>query len=215
MGRIGDFFKRILNRKDNNNNNIKARSSVPNYEDTQDLNLYYGSGASAHVKFDDELTRVMLNDGTYKELQRARVMYINPDNSLFSKDVLLEPINTKEYYKDLTKTNLPLIKGFFEQNQVRSLDTDYIGYIGKNEDGTYNRSYDNKFKQIYKEMYKQKSKEDNARYNDAQEQKDKAFREELMNKTEKYGVHYKKDHAQYLGNITKSKDDDKSFPEYI
>lgn len=221
MGRISDFFKRIRNGKNKNVN--MAQSSIPNYEDRHDLNLYYKSGASAHVKFEDELTSLMLNDGTYKELQKAIIQYIKPDGSFESKDVFLEPINltydngvtvnTKDYYKALTKSDLSLIKGFFEENQVRSLDTNYIGYIGQNNDGTYNRSYDNSFKQIYKSMSKQKFEENKERYKEEQKQKDKTFREELMERTEKYGVNYKTCHAQYLGKEPESKEIDEGSYE--
>lgn len=64
--------------------------------------------------------------------------------------------NTKEYFKELAKSNNGLVKGFFEQNSVNAMETNYIGSIGKDENGKPNRNLDHAFVKKYKRILESK-----------------------------------------------------------
>lgn len=91
--------------------------------------------------------------------------------------------DTKNYFQSLSQTNRGLVKGFFEQNSVNSMDTNYIGIIGQNSDGQYNRTMDYKFLDKYKEIVKAE-KEQKVRDAEIRKQKeDNQFRSSLQEGT--------------------------------
>lgn len=122
MGRIRDFFSKMKT-----NQNIE-NSSASRYEFSYDLQLDYRSGIHADIKFDDELTSVMLPNHTLKSLQRIKIKYLRQDGSFEQKDFYVEPItqtlqdgtvinNTREYFKQMKEINKPVVKGFLQKSK--------------------------------------------------------------------------------------------------
>lgn len=206
MGRIKDFFSKFG--KKNSTKNVNSN----NLQNMYDIVLQYKSGTQANIKFSDELTRVELPDGSFKMLQGAKITYIEPNSEFSSKDVLLEPISytgsdgnlvdTKQYYNQLMNSNMPLIKGFFQKEQISNIPTNYIGYIGQDANGKYNRSYDNSFNKMYKTIIEQEQYRKDLESLEYQKQ----FDEELRSKVQDISVHYKTSHSEYLGKYVDSKE---------
>lgn len=172
MGIIRNFFRKITGRKSQENKQT-------NYQDPSqpDLYLYYSSGETGTVKFGDQRTFV-LEDGTQKLMQEATIVFEQLDGQQGSrfevKNVLLEPmymydqngnpyLDTKGYYQQFNANHPGTIKGFFQRRTIESMENNYIGYIGQNQDGTYNRSYDSKFRDYYRRLKEyQKQLENNS-----------------------------------------------------
>jgi len=95
--------------------------------------------------------------------------------------------NTKEYYKELAKLNNGLVKGFFEQNSVDAMETNYIGSIGHDENGRPNRSLDHafvrKYKQILQDEKVNKRMETVEREQNKRAAEDNRFRDGLIKET--------------------------------
>ena len=95
-------------------------------------------------------------------MQEVRVMYVQ-NGKFAEKQIYMDPhvgqdengnniYNTKEYFQALALSNNGLAKGFFEQNSVNAMDTNYIGSIGQDENGRPNRSIDHAFLRKYKQI---------------------------------------------------------------
>lgn len=213
MGRIRDFFSKMKT-----NQNIE-NSSASRYEFSYDLQLDYRSGIHADIKFDDELTSVMLPNHTLKSLQKIKIKYLRQDGSFEQKDFYVEPItqtlqdgtvinNTREYFKQMKEINKPVVKGFFAKEQVEELGTDYLGYIGKDSNGNYNRSFDMNFKYIYNGVYRNRQEQKRREQEQFHLQKEESLRRELANQVQKE-PHYKTSHAEDLSKYR----DRNTFPQ--
>jgi hypothetical protein len=143
-------------RKNKNNEKSKKNEVQQNNIPINDIDLKYSSGTNATVNFGN----VIDYDG--KHLQEVDVIYTD-DGKFVANKIYMDPhigtdesgkniYNTKEYFTELAMSNKGLVKGFFEKNSVNSMETNYIGSIGKDSQGKYNRSIDHTFLKKYKEI---------------------------------------------------------------
>lgn len=145
---IRDFFRRNKS-NEQNVNYIEQKKSY-------DCSLQYSSGIRAGVTFMN-IEDVTLDDGTIKRLQKVHVIYCKPDSTFEGKNMYMDPITdengnniTKESYLGLLAQNQPLVKGFFEREQVTKQPTNYIGHIAYNDQGKAYRGKDVNFERSYK-----------------------------------------------------------------
>lgn len=181
---LKDFFKRMKRKKDNTSVN----------KEEPDCYLSYKSGIRADISFKG-LEEVSLDDGTKKLLQKVYVLYNNSDKTFEGKDYYIEPLIdqngndvTKESYMQLEKYNLPLLKGFFEKSQTNNQPTNYLGYIGYDQNNNPYRAKDVNFERSYKEHL------DRKRTMEAYE-REGSFRDELNNMINNGTINVKPDHA--------------------
>jgi|GEM_PF-2545636 len=175
MGFFDSFRK---NKKDNIQQN-----NVP----SNDIELKYSSGIDANVNFGN----VVDYDG--KHLQEANIMYTDNGKFVVSKFYMDPHIgtdpdgnniyNTKEYFTDLATSNKGLVKGFFENNSVNSMETNYIGSIGKDSQGNYNRSIDHAFLKKYKEIVELEKQQKILEAESKRLAEDDKFRNSLIEET--------------------------------
>ena len=90
----------------------------------------------------------MLENGQYKVVQNVSLAYLEKNGRTMFKRISIDPIilqdksgnyvyDSKTYYE-----NMSLIKGFFSKESIESIPNNYIGHIGLDEKGNYNREYD-------------------------------------------------------------------------
>ncbi|MEG2348665.1 MAG: hypothetical protein RSB67_03355 [Clostridia bacterium] len=187
---IMDFLKR------------KKETQEEPEENKEKFILNYSSGQKAEIDF-GEIEQV-----EEKLLQKINIMYIEKNQSFKGKSYYVEPINlqraengdlineTEQYYKNLAKQNISLTKGFFKGEELDKLSTDYIGFIGQDEDGKYNRSYDNEFLVKYKDHYNELQAQKQAQNDTNNQKKDDDFMSDLKSRVEE--PHIKTSHAQIL-----------------
>lgn len=161
--------------------------------DNLDCRLNYKSGISADISFKD-IEQISLDNGNMKMLQAVNVMYNMPDHTFKSKKYYMDPIFndngeniTKESYLSLIDSNKPLLKGFFEKNQIDNEHTNYIGSIGYNDSGKPFRKKDIIFERAYKIML------------DRKKEKNEIFNNELRSNVNKE-PYIKTSHAEDLSN---------------
>jgi len=175
MGFFDSFRK---NKKDE-----LQQDNIPN----NDIDLKYSSGTNATVNFGN----VIDYDG--KHLQEVDVMYIDDGKFVVNK-IYMDPhigtdqdgkniYNTKEYFTDLVTSNKGLVKGFFEKNSVNSMETNYIGSIGKDSDGKYNRSMDHTFLNKYKVIEQAQKDQKRLEAESKRLAEDDKFRNSLIEET--------------------------------
>ena len=128
-----------------------------------------------------------------KHLQEVNVMYTTDGKFVVNK-IYMDPhigtdqegkniYNTKEYFTDLAISNKGLVKGFFEKNSVNSMETNYIGSIGKDSQGNYNRSMDHVFLRKYKEIVNAEKDQKRLEAENRIKAENDKFRDSLKDKT--------------------------------
>lgn len=149
----------ILSRFKPKENNKVSNQQGNNYERKYDIKLKYISGITAEALFSG-VEQIDLGDGTYKNLEGVNITYFfKKDGSFEGKKYYMEPVFdengndiTKESYYNIQYTNMPLVKGFFEKEQIDQEPTNYIGMIAYNKDGKPIRDKDRDFERRYKKL---------------------------------------------------------------
>lgn len=184
---IMDLFKRRMKKNDN----ITVNKVDP------DCSLSYKSGVKADISFKG-IEEVLLDDGTKKLLQKVYVLYNNPDKTFEGKDYYMEPVIdqngndvTKESYMQLENYNLPLLKGFFEKSQTNNEPTNYLGYIGYDQNNKPYRAKDVNFERSYKGHLDRKRAREG-------EKNELIFQQELREKCNGISVHIDNDQPEDL-----------------
>lgn len=112
---------------------------------------------------------------------------------------------TEQYYRNLASQNMSLVKGFFLKDQIDKLENGYIGYIGTDMKGQYNRSFNPNTKAYYNKKLYEKNREYNIRH----ELSEKAYSEEKIAEAAKKDINVdmypehkltKEDYDRYYSN---------------
>ena len=149
MGILGFFGK--------NNKATPTPTSNNRYSDfnKSDLSLSYKSGVKTEISFLG-VEQIQLDDGTIKKLEGVKINNDMPDGKFENKKYYMEPIYdkdgndiTKDSYIKLLNENKPLVKGFFQIDELKNQSTNYIGYISYNRQGKPIRAKDRRFEEKY------------------------------------------------------------------
>lgn len=194
-----DFFRKF--KKNKSTDNDLQKNNIPN----NDIKIKYSSGTEAKIDF----TNVVDYDG--KHLQEVYVTYTDKNGQFITKQLYMEPhigldkngraiYDTKLYFQGLTEANKGLVKGFFEQTSVNSMKTNYIGEIGQDSNGRYNRTLDYNFIDKYSKIIEaQKAQKDEL---EAQRkiQENNKLKEDLKKKTNNGYQNWCDNYDKYYGH---------------
>ncbi len=174
-------------KKQKKEENVQKQATV----ETSDMTLKFSSETVANVTF---LEGEYVDD---KYLSKARIVYTSKEGNFTSKTVYIEPElvkgddgilydNTKTYYTSMGQT--PHTKGFFKQEFIDELESDYIGRLDLTKEKP-TRSYDNRFRAKYVAKYREnklKMAQENKALADRKQQE---FEQNLIENTYSNGVY--------------------------
>lgn len=183
---LRDFFRRKKEPVQNNQQAYGENAKQP-------LTLNYRDGSRADVSF-GEIKQVDVGDGQVKMLKEVKVQHTNQKGVFETKSYFAEPMVTKdengneidvteEYYTNLAATNMPLAKGFFKREEIDKLGSNYIGYIGCDQNGRYNRSFDQMFRVKYQAFCERQSRIQQQQERETREKRENDIRDILRDQT--------------------------------
>ena len=157
----------------NKNNRVGEMNEQHSNRYTKDqsnsLKLKYKSGTECTVEF-SKFREIIFNDGSKKVVQEVILTYLEKNGEFCSRTVVVDPCivqtkqgniyATEQHYKELSKQNMALVKGFFQKEQLSEIRNGYIGHISYNtETGIPYRAFEPKIKDYFNLLLSEKNLE--------------------------------------------------------
>lgn len=203
----------------NKNNRVGEMNEQHSNRYTKDqsnsLKLKYKSGTECTVEF-SKFREIIFNDGSKRVVQEVILTYLEKNGEFYSRTVVVDPCivqtkqgniyATEQHYKELSKQNMALVKGFFQKEQLSEIRNGYIGHISYNtETGIPYRAFEPKIKDYFNLLLSEKNLE-NSFKNELRENtytrevKRMASKKEVYVEKNPEAVLTKADYEKYYGD---------------